>query len=1048
MRGFLARMTGLLLAGMACGPGLLGQSFSKAAPVAVPAVEIVRFTNVTGGVVIDSDRDSVRPGAAFDREAIRAESGLRVRNGGALTNETVYTLEYRLLDPAGVPHPIFDAGRSTTNAGYVHAGEVRVPLPPGGSTQFQHVARIMPAAPLDPRTAYRVEMVVLTNGVACGARTNDAGRSYLHFTSLVSNDPRLNVLGVAESAVITSTFALRAPGSPSAFVAEARVRIHRYDTFLAAAPTPATVGLHLDMALVDAATGLPVPLASRTKEVLVSVPEFDLVAGRAEPASLLHLEALSIQPAAGVQLDPVAGRYRLEVTATLNDAPAPGNVPVAAGLAAGPDQGLLQFSGRITGGGVTGTFPSVANVPTNGGPDGAGVRTDLQIAAGVGRLPGGTTFGSTTPVPVRLLADGTAEILSGSFEVTRPGGGATLQVRGFTLSLDGQHFGADGVRSSTSVLTFPSGFGVRLGNRNQGMSKGWMSLGGVALDPATLRPTGVLQWAPEGLGTSFCHEESKPLWFEVEKYAWDMESGTLTFFPVGVVSVRSEKYAGLAGRADVAVGGTNGVTKASNDRYWDSVTGVGPEGVTIRSDAQGHAVASFTATLAPGAFEAQFPAGALVAWTGAASLTVSNDVIVPSASTMNAVSNLVQPFEVTCRDCGWTAASPDSGVEERSLNPVGPFQFTEDGGLIGDGLTPLEALSFPDLAWGKSGEQYTHRVANVSAGRFHMPGTFLPAAVAAAAGVNGPAVLLLTGADLATGRAVARPLAGDVGYEEGWGEYAGFNYAPTNVLLVVTNRGQSLIAGNATRFTPSAREKLYLRRSGISGIHEAEGAVTLPKVYGYDFAVSNLSLAFLDGQNSASALAGSISLPYPANFKYPLEHLRLRCNGHLLDAPRSTSQPGVTLDYWDTTVAVNGVAFEPVLAGVGPTFLPSACTTTDYSVVFDITARPTNRFLLGAQDGFTGRLALGTDGNIRPLSAGVLGVSSRLKGPTQLGIPSADDTPFSFEPVNDAYFNTWTAAVDPIPGWLNLSGSLNVAFFEDVKVHLHVDPSGPFGALS
>ena len=64
-------------------------------------------------------------------------------------------------------------------------------------------------------------------------------------------------------------------------------------------------------------------------------------------------------------------------------------------------------------------------------------------------------------------------------------------------------------------------------------------------------------------------------------------------------------------------------------------------------------------------------------------------------------------------------------------------------------------------------------------------------------------------------------------YRNGQGDYAGLNFIP------VRNPTASIIASQAANFTTSSREKLYARKSGIAGIHEAGSSLSLPNVYGY-----------------------------------------------------------------------------------------------------------------------------------------------------------------------------------------------------------------------
>ena len=163
---------------------------------------------------------------------------------------------------------------------------------------------------------------------------------------------------------------------------------------------------------------------------------------------------------------------------------------------------------------------------------------------------------------------------------------------------------------------------------------------------------------------------------------------------------------------------------------------------------------------------------------------------------------------------------------------------------------------------------------------------------------------------------------GNAGYMSGAGEYAGMNYTPTNSLGgALDPRALSWLAGQLTPFTPSPREKLYLRRSGVAGIHEASGAVSLNNVYGYQFAVSNLSLSFLGGQNEVSGLNGGIVLPYTSDFTSQLHATTLRSTGHFQCPPLATRLGTAQFQYRHTQVITNShPSHSPQLRASVPAF--------------------------------------------------------------------------------------------------------------------------------
>jgi hypothetical protein len=1031
---------------------------------AAPFAESVRSLvprNYTG-YVIDADANAGNP-PGFNRDAIRIETVLRFINTNAAPDTNIYTFSYRLLTSAAIAQPIRAIGSNVANATFTYAPRQVVALAAGATNTVTNVAVIHPLVHLDPHDTYTVEMRLLRNGNNTTVRASDGPRTYLHFTNLVASDAALNVIATLNSLTPVREFAVRtSTEGKRSFQAEAEVTLVRYDAFTNAAPATTAIPVLFQTRILDSIGGGQVLLQASSSIASTNVPEF--VAGaRPEPASVTFRQVLDFEPAVGAQLDSLAARYRFRVQLFHSNAV---NQLLLDNAISTTNRQLLHFNGALTFGGVDSTFTQIDNTPLPGALSGSGVLTTLGVANNSGRVVARTnmTFGNGTDLAVRLLTNGTAELVSGSVPVTVPGTNSVGN--GFAVSLGNTGaLGTNGLTGSI-VLTPPSGFGYRTGNRNQPFTHARLTNASAALSVRTLIPSNAVDFLP-GSGRFFCHEESKPLWFETDKITWAPGAGTLSLVALDVHHVRSDAYADLLGNTNNAVGGLSGIRKPSNDRYWEFVDRVTSPSVTFSADARGRAQATFDVQFtAPATFEAHFPADVSIGWSGNARLSVSNDLVVwGTASTLFGVSNIVVEHVVGCQDCGLVVLGSLGEMATREMNFVLPLAFTQEGGLVGIGNSVLfsgdtnNPLADLSLGWGKSDGLVTHQVNNILAGTFHMPGNFLETAAITDDDANRPGILLLTGVNVLNGRPLAQPfenttnqlgevvVSGNAAYNIGLGEYAGLNFLPSGG---GTNRAGSRIAGEVVFFDPSIREKLYVRKSGVSGIHEGTGTITLNDVYGYDFAISNLSLSFLNGKNVASALAGGLTVPWPANFTYRLDQIRLRCNGHFEDAPPSRTQPGVILDYWDTPVQINGVTFERVATGTEPFEWLTSCASDEYRVTFDVFLRPTNRFLLGLSDGFTGRLAFSPDGNIEPPSAGISGVSGRLSGPSALEIAGAGGDNFTFEPVCDAYLNTWKSSygTNPTtPGWMNLAGTLNVAFFEDLKVHLQFSPGLNAGTL-
>lgn len=1036
-----------------------------------PFVErfLAHAVNNYTGTILDSDDDAVRPGAAYDREAIRVETRFSLQNTNGTPQEKTYKLSYRLLDPSGVPQPIRAFGSATANSSNTYDPTVVVTVPAGTTTNLTNIAFVRPATRLAPATAYAVECRLFRDSsVFTGFSTSDIPRLYFHHTNVVSVDGAANVLARLDSLTPTRDFALRV-GSDAlkAFRAQATVTLSRYDRYLAASAGSAAVPVIFQLELRDTLGGSNVPLRTALVSSNITLAEWTNGPTRNVPWQQVHSQALDFEPAAEVQLDSVAGRYQCRVTVAHNNATAGGPDVVPGNRVNSTTRGLLHFSGALNAGPVVGIFTNIINTPTNQGPNNPGINTSVAFGtSGGGFVNSPLRFGSATPTSVRLRVDGSADLLAA---VSLTGGAATSNtLQRIAFNSTAPTLGPSGL-VSTVTLTYPSGFGCREGNLNQPFSLGSVVFPNVAISPVTLAPAGSVTANAAAGQKWYFNEESKPVWFEATGITWNPAAGTLSIVPTAVTHVRKPAYADPT----ILVGGAG--YRPSNDRYWEFVSAVTSPDVKVTADLLGRALATFSVSFATaGSFEAHFPAKTILGWGGGGNLSVSNDLPIPSISKFNTVSNAVIDYLVGCRDCGLVVVGSIGDTDPREMSFGTGLRVTVDGGLAGEGTTPVPAgqpNSIRDLGWGKSDGTFTHLVERVNEGRFHMPGNFLtprslavsPAVAALVEPRDLPGILLLTGVDAVSGNAVARALGsvtnkqddllvvGTAGYFSGAGDYAGMNYTPTNKLGgALDPRAISRLAGQETQFDPSPREKFYLRRSGVTGIHEAASAVTLNDIYGYEFSVSNLTLSFLGSQNEASGLTGDIVLPYPANFTYRMEGITLRCNGHFEGAPRSPSGLVINLDYWNTPLVVNGIAFEPPTVGSsGVPFLPD-CDSDDYTLVFDVSYKPLNQFFLGDYDAFTGRVAINNEGNIVGAGAGVAGVDSRLTGPTTLDLNGSNGDKYPFEPVVGGYFNLWKPEYDDdvAPGWFNLAGTLNVAFFQDLKVHLHVSPNSLLGEVN
>lgn len=218
-------------------------------------------------------------------------------------------------------------------------------------------------------------------------------------------------------------------------------------------------------------------------------------------------------------------------------------------------------------------------------------------------------------------------------------------------------------------------------------------------------------------------------------------------------------------------------------------------------------------------------------------------------------------------------------------------------GLVTDGLLP-PTPDLADLRWGDipppGPSLHAQNALDFSETVFHMSGHFLPGEThEPEANDDGPGFILLTGVNVG-GDAVERPRTG--GYDfVGDGEYAGFNFR------ALSHDGESVLAGQYFgTYMLNTRSKYYVRRGGVSGIHQAlntsafNGAI----IYGFPIRFDHYAFSYLDNLNKDSRTDGNLEVKYPAGFNIDFAELTLTCLGALDKAEVAEPELERKLDYW------------------------------------------------------------------------------------------------------------------------------------------------------
>ncbi len=825
-------------------------------------------------------------------------------------------------------------------------------------------------------------------------------------------DAAYHVTSTLDSVVWQRTSAVKSVPAKRWFMAQASLTLTRLDD----TDQPVhddNIAVQLNWQLRDAATAAVVPLKSTQLPLSLPVPSYALPqVGPPKPSLVTWSGAFAIEPTDGTQLDSVTKTYQLVVSVAHVDQaggqPLPGNSLSLGG------QRLLHFNGSLWFGAIESSFTSLAIDPPFVGAIANGVRSSLSINNQSGFILNhpNHVFGDGAALSVILRANGNAEyagVPAVSVTAPIPDGEVIERVR-FQRAL--MTLDATGAKAAVTVF-LPAGFGYRE-NLNGRILRSTATFPSVPLD-AALRPAA----DPRLTGTLYAVEESKPLWLLANSLEWRVQKGEFFLDSPGVRYVRRDELDALAaapGLVDPAMR-----SKRSNEQYFRYAVGSGGPGFVVTANEQGHAVLTGECAVAPGTFATHFPYDTTVTWAGTGRLVVSNDLVLPNLSSLPQVTTIGVKYQ---RDCFEPGCLPGAGAVEIPLLPAnGELHLTLDGGLHAEGeLFPGRALT-----WGWIGapvSDYAHRTDPFTAASVHVPGCFLRGDQFAPVTEQRPAAVLLTGVISSNLFHVERPgtpayLAKNVG-----GDYAGLNCV---TVTDSAHSGQSVLAARPTGpYALTARCKYYVRWWGVSGIHEAVPGTFAPaaELYNYHFNISQLGLSFLGSQNVQSRTEGNIVLPWPAGFGQNFKELTFLCNGALDQAkvPADEADLMKLFQYWNGDFVTQGIHFahNPNLD----------CDPSKGFLVLGVKA-----FLSNVGEPLFGELGVQTNGNFLSLfdalQAGV-DVRSRL-----LPANNVSFNGYNLVPVTDAYYNNFDfhPSGSTALGFLNLAGSLDVPFFENLRIH-------------
>ena len=600
-------------------------------------------------------------------------------------------------------------------------------------------------------------------------------------------------------------------------------------------------------------------------------------------------------------------------------------------------------------------------------------------------------------------------------------------------------FASPGWALPTQMISLPAGFGWADSSRTS-----------VLETELEFANTVGKTWQSTHFGAIYVMEESKPVFFKVAHVLWDSTTEEFSFVPADAVGERAVWLQDLANVKNQLVEAAM-TTKRSNDHYFVSTSAAGP--MTVVTDVDGTARLSGVITLAAGSFQTHFPYDVEVATAGSGQVTVNNNAIVTDTSHLEKVADLTLTYYQTCNDCGeWSSAGQSSQV----VNPVNKrITILPDGGLF---ATVNSGAATP-LGWGGSQGDPIHVMAQAfPTGTFEAAGNWLAGSLGGAEG-EGPGRLLLTGWDVINNTTTFMPeRLGSIGYRAGNAAYPGLNYACDSG---GTFRATSKLAGSTYGpYVLAADSKYIVRYSGVTGRHNgaalAAGAAALD-LYGFATTLSEFGMTFVEnaGNHSfgapVSRVRGTISIGGPCDLLIPFKQMLFTCTGNINKIVPGDSFTTPTLAYWQ-------LPFEPVALRFP---IASACagnTPVPIGIMMKVKAAYLTDASLNEVPMF-GEVGIWPDGQLvtkwdasdaNPVAAkrNTGGITSRFPLPTAVKLAGPGSEKFSFTPCEDAYLNTEQIAVKagasgadsvgPATGFFNLAGLLDVPFFQDMMVHVHL----------
>ncbi len=745
-------------------------------------------------------------------------------------------------------------------------------------------------------------------------------------------------------------------------------------------------------------------------------------------------------------LDSVNRSYsvRLEVWAE----PAPGAAPVLLSASETGLDHLLDFNGGLRfGATATATITSVAfAVVLDSDPPGGGYLLVRSLLIEFTFQGDGASYGASPFTPdFRLLPSGLAvyddnETLTLKNQLS-PGDPSRVAAGGLAFNLGPElKAGRSGVTGTVGFDPLPAGMGwsESAPEPSSFLNSTLENKTGVALG-SNLAPAAPLAWEfPAGV---WVMEESKPVAVRATAITWVPASGRLELTTAGHLHHPEALARSSLDAAPVDIP-DHWRERCSNQDVWllAGTVATSPRPYLTGADGSGpagsNARITLRANLQPGWFKSHFPEAVITTTAATGNLIqVENDLISTTASKLLNTSISI-PYMTS------DPVRLGSNAPRSNLATVVPadetLNFTATGGLWAD--CPAANHS---LIWGwLSGSTHAFSTSAFQTARFFMPGAFYPQGRLDSGGSETqhqscPGNLLLSGQTSATAwRFSQLEKPGTQSYRTNslGADYAGLNFRAQSQANAT---GVSVISGTATAPYPLAdASRYYVRKSGVTGIHCTDQGPGNVSLFGFNATMETYGLSFLSSEFFDSVTDATLAVPYPAGFSLPIEKLGFDSSGTPLGGKVAADGP-LTLSYWAASALPLGMEFISH---------PAGSSSSGILALESAVSLPS----LGAGTVLQGKLGFRHNGHLVRPADNIAGISSRLRPPTRItfnGPAKGNDfEKYHLVPVCDVYLNHYPGSGAPGDGFLNIAGTLDVAFFQDLQIHMQASANAETSA--